>query len=143
MNKNYNRLGGFRFADPCGSQSHSARKRMHWLFLIVIAIIIEPSEGKIFLNSEGSPAEGLLDPGTVNSESSIIIDPLERLDNNDDPMEFQIGDCFEIQFGIIESYEKHLAGHYVPVHKAIDECALNVAATCEKMSDLIIKVTLK
>jgi len=69
---------------------------MHWLFLIVIAIIIEPSEGKIFLNSEGSPAEGLLDPGTVNSESSIIIDPLERLDNNDDPMEFQIGDCFEI-----------------------------------------------
>jgi len=93
--------------------------------------------------NDGIYGEGLLVPGTVNAESDIVIDSLARLDSNDDPMTFQIGDCFEIKFNFIATYEAHLAGHYIPVKNAITECALNVAATCEKIDGYMVKVTLQ
>jgi hypothetical protein len=99
--------------------------------------------GEIDLN-DGQYGESLLDPGTVNAESDIVLDPgIRRFDGNGDDMTFQIGDCFEFEFGLIPSYETIKAGHYVPVKNDITECALNVAATCEKITGQIVKVTLQ
>lgn len=58
-------------------------------------------------------------------------------------MTFQIGDCFEIKFSQIESYEQILADHYTPVPNAITDCNLNVPATCVRVDGFIVKVTLQ
>ena len=68
---------------------------MLWLYFIVIANIIDPLEGRIVVN-EDLNGEGLLDPGTVNAESDIVLDSLYRDDGSGNDYTFQIGDCFEI-----------------------------------------------
>jgi len=81
------------------------------------------------------------EPSLVNELSDFVIEDLYR---DDGDYQFTSNDCFEIDFDPIETYVT--AGDtYIPVPGdigALTECSLNVAASCEKVSDTRVKFTI-
>jgi len=82
-------------------------------------------------------------PDTVNAASDIAIASLTSTDGNDEFRTFKAGDCFEMEFSLVSSYESVKAGYYVPFPEStVQTCSLTPAATCTKVSDTLIKFTL-
>lgn len=95
-------------------------------------------QGAALLLNNGSP---VLEPtpSLVNSAATIAIESL-MLDTGE---LFVAGDCFQMEFDNIDSYDAKKPGHYKVIpDSTIAVCSLAPAATCEKLSDSIIKFTL-
>jgi hypothetical protein len=80
-----------------------------------------------------------LDPPTVSADAIV---PIRDLIRNEGEDQFKSGDCFQLEFSDMKSYEDKLAGHYWPIVDEVTECQFNVAATCERLDKFQYKVTL-
>ena len=110
--------------------------------VLVVALIsllsVSGVQGAALLLNNGSPVMEPT-PSVVNSASTITIESL-LLDTGE---QFVAGDCFQMEFDNIDSYDAKKPGHYKVIpDDTISVCSLTPAATCEKLSDSIIKFTL-
>lgn len=79
-------------------------------------------------------------PNIVNADSVL---PITFLQRNDGADSFSAGDCFEIEFANVPSYEVKQAGHYVPIKDtAVTTCSFVPAATCTRENSNLLKFKL-